>query len=209
MQQIDVPSTTPVADALLDEDSPLSRARTEVTVRFLLEIHNLAPSDSEIRSRVLDAIRQAAKRDPKTHWARGLMQVENGDLVFDEIRYELAVYRGKQDTYAAAAQKAFDELQSSLDKVSRFQAREQVMIGIEEAAIKIGTPLVDLTIPTRPAALLKASASSLSDFVQRMEGGMDVAVTGPASGLLIESSRNLRSPGEKWLGPVPWMVSFL
>ena len=168
----------------LDGDSPLTRAKIQVSVSFLLEIHNFAPIGSEIRARVVDAVTRAAQRDDKAHWARGLMQTEAGDLVFDEARYLHAVYQGKQDTYAQLAQKAFDELQHRLELITSFQQKEQIAIEEEAARSAIGEPLVDLTAPTRPAVLLKAAAESLPGFVERMAGGIDVAVRGGTTRML-------------------------
>lgn len=168
----------------LNGNTPLSRAKTEVSVSFLLEIHNLAPIGSEIRTRVVNAITQAAQRDPKAHWARGLMQTDAGDLVFDEVRYRHAVYQGKQDTYAQSAQRAFDELQRTLELITSFQQKEQIAIGQESVRAATGQPLVDLTTPTRPAVLLKAAAASLPGFVERMAGGMDVTVGSGMPGML-------------------------
>ena len=158
--------------------TPLTRAKTEVSVTFLLEIHNLAPIGSEIRTRVVNAVNQAAQRDHKAHWARGLMQTAAGDLVFDEARYLHAVYQGKQDTYAQSAQKAFDELQSALELISCFQQKEQIAIDQEAGRVATGQPLVDLATPTRPAVLLKTAAASLPGFVELMGSGMDVTVGG-------------------------------
>lgn len=155
---------------------PLAKVKTEVPVSFLIEIHNLAPIGSEIRTRVVNAITQAAQRNPKAHWARGLMQKDGGDLVFDEARYRHAVYQGKQDTYALSAQQAFDELQRTLELITHLQQKEQIAIDQEAVRATTGQPLVDLTTPTRPAVLLKAAAASLPAFIERMAGGMDITV---------------------------------
>lgn len=162
----------------MDGGSPLDQAKTQVTVRFLIEIYNLAPVGSEIRTKVENAITQAAQRDNKAHWARGLIQTATGELAFDDMRYLHAVYQGKQDTYAQSAQLAFDELQRSLEGVAANQKAETISIEKMATTTMVGRPLVDLTIPTRPAALLKAAAASLPNFVAKMEGGMDVAVGG-------------------------------
>lgn len=106
------------------------------------------------------------------------MQTDAGALVFDEARYRHAVYEGKQDTYAQAAQNAFDDLQRSLEFIATFQHKEKIAIGQEAMRAAIGKPLVDLMTPTRPAVLLKAAAASLPGFVEKMAGGMDVAFGG-------------------------------
>ena len=116
---------------LMQGHSPLDQVKTEVPIRFLLDIFNLAPRDSTIRTRVIDAIAAAARRNPKAHWARGLLQTDAGDLIFDDARYEHAVYQGKQDTYAKAAQQAFDDLQRALDHVAYAQEKERIAIGVE------------------------------------------------------------------------------
>jgi hypothetical protein len=162
----------------VDKDSPLARAQTQVPVSFLLELHNSAPMGSEIRRRIIDTLKYCAALDAKAHWARGLVQSDSGDLLFDENRYEQAVYRGKQDTYAKSAQKAFDELQRALATIARAQHSELMANEIDASTARSGKPLVDFTIPTGPAALLKTAAHSLPGFVERMAGGIDVAVTG-------------------------------
>ena len=77
---------------------------------------------------MIDAITAAAQRNAKAHWARGLLQADAGDLVFDEARYLHAVYQGKQDTYAKAAQQAFDDLQRALAHVGYAQEKERIAI---------------------------------------------------------------------------------
>jgi hypothetical protein len=169
---------TLVSMSLSDAGSPLERTKTQVTVRFLIEIHNLAPVGSEIRTKVENAITQAAQLDNKAHWARGLIQTATGELAFDDARYLHAVYQGKQDTYAQSAQLAFDELQRSLERVTANQNAERISFEEMASTTMVGRPLVELTTPTHPAALLKAAASSLPNFVARMAGGMDVALGG-------------------------------
>ena len=160
----------------LGGNTPSAKVKTEVSVRVLIEIHNLAPIGSEIRTRVVNAITQAAQRNPKAHWARDLMQKDGGDQVFDEARYQHAVYQGKQDTYAQSAQQAFEELQRTLELITHFQQKEQIAIDQEAVRAATGQPLVDLTTATRPAVLLKAAAASLPAFIERMAGGMDISV---------------------------------
>lgn len=165
---------------LMQGHSPLDQAKTEVSVRFLLDIFNLAPHDSPIRARVINAITVAGQRNAKAHWARGLLLTGAGDLVFDEARYLHAVYQGKQDTYAKAAQQAFDDLQRALSHVGYAQEKERIAIEDEARRAPAGRPLADFTVPTPPAALLKSAADALPTFVDRMAGGIDVTMGAPS-----------------------------
>jgi hypothetical protein len=150
----------------------IERTSVDVPLNLLLDLHNSLPSDDEGRVRIKAIISACGDNKEKAHWARGIIVDEEGNLQADEERYLLAVYRGKQETRIAAAEKEFDRLKEELEFVSHFQECEQGYVNKLEERCPAGIPLVEVRELGSSAMRLKEKAIQLKSLVQQMEYGM-------------------------------------
>lgn len=148
-------------------------------MNLLLHLHNCAPQGHEIRQCIKDYILAFGDRNEKAHWSRGIVVLENGDLHFDERLYDVALYRGKQETYIKTAEEAFEKLQSALKFVSTFQQHEFAAANLLAASDIEGERLVTIRDLSEPAAKLQARSEELQILVQKMEDGMAESLTRP------------------------------
>lgn len=148
-------------------------------MELLLHLHNCAPQGHEVRRCIKDYILAFGERNEKAHWSRGIVERENGDLHFDERIYDVALYRGKQETYIKTAEEAFEKLQSALKLVSVFQQDEFAAAKVLSSADIEGARLVPIRDLSEPAKKLQARSNELSVLVQRMKNGMAESLTHP------------------------------
>src|SRR5262245_10672380 len=76
---------------------------TVMPVDFLLSLHNALEKGHPLRQALVDHIRKIGEKNAKAHWTRAIVQIESGDLIVDDSLYDVAVYRGKQETRMKAA----------------------------------------------------------------------------------------------------------
>lgn len=148
-------------------------------VNLLLHLHNCAPQGHEVRQCIKDYILAFGDRNEKAHWSRGIVVLENGDLHFDERLYDVALYRGKQETYIKSAEEAFEKLQSALNFVATFQQDEFSAARVLAGESIEGTRLVPIRHLSEPAKKLQERSEELKVLVQRMKDGMAESLTRP------------------------------
>lgn len=134
-------------------------------VQFVLELHNATPVGSTIRKQFTELITEIAKMDAKSHWARAIRVLENGDLAFDESAYDKAVYRGKQETYASSAMDHLEKLEKDLVSLRINEAEEKSHPLVEGARFLL--PEADQSAKVR---VLKEKWSSLSLVHEALTG---------------------------------------
>jgi hypothetical protein len=144
-------------------------------VRLLLDLHNAFPVGHEKRSQIRDYIREFASVNEKAHWSRAVVELENDDLAFDDGLWNIAVYRGKQESRMQTSDKAFKELREQLEFLSSFYEEECARI----AEVKpIGKPVVDLPDPSPNLQHIRNHAEALQHLVERMHDGLSKNVAG-------------------------------
>lgn len=85
-------------------------------VELVLKLFNSLPQNSPVREEVLEFIRSYKTQiDPKGHASEGFRLKASGELVFDEVLYTEAVYRGKVETYTRSAKEAIEKLKSKFE----------------------------------------------------------------------------------------------
>jgi hypothetical protein len=85
-------------------------------VDLILKLFNNLPQNSPLRENVIEFIKTyTTKIDTKGHTAEGFRLKEDGELIFDEILYTEAVYRGKVETYTRGAKEAIEKLRSAFE----------------------------------------------------------------------------------------------
>jgi len=156
-------------------------------VSLLIALHNSTPSGHPVRREIQDYLRAFGARNDKAHWSRGLVVLDNGDLRLDDRFRNVAVHRGKQETYIESAEKAFEQLRFALNQVADYQ-QEELLSSIALAAADIpGTPLVPIRDLSEAAMKLQARSKELGSLVHAMRDGLTESLThhsGPAAALL-------------------------
>jgi hypothetical protein len=135
---------------------------------LLVELHNMAERDSPVRRTIRGFIAAENVRRERQHWMGALLENDDGDLLFDDARYEQTVWRGKQETYYKGVKEHFEKMHGDLKFVSRFQQLEDA-------------PLLSLDNGTRPllpvreldpgVVGLKALQKQVQGLLGMMEGG--------------------------------------
>ena len=149
-------------------------------MKLLIHLHNCAPQGHEVRQCIKDYILAYGDRNEKAHWSRGIIVLANGDLHFDERYYDLALYRGKQETYIKSADEAFEKLQSALQFVTIFQQDEFASAKVLANTNIEGTHLVPIRDLSESAKKLQERSEELGVLVQTMKEGMTESLTQPA-----------------------------
>lgn len=130
-------------------------------LKLLLNLYNLADQGSAIRKEILSWLEEQRALNHRQHWIEAIVVADNGNLLFDKRRYDLACWRGKQETYFESAVQGFEKLKRGLEFVSHFQSSEDA----EAAAI----PPANTLFPPRPLAReaqeLKSIAPELAVLV--------------------------------------------
>lgn len=138
---------------------PTNMREVEVPLQAILDLHNALPESHPLRKSTKDTISSIGSRSSNAHWTRGIRQLTNGDLSFDENSYLRAIWRGKQETRTAAAIQRFNKLRQEIEFVVEFAASEDASAA---AAVDApGIPLVlvpeytsdEMKLPTRPTSL--------------------------------------------------------
>lgn len=144
-------------------------------VSLLLDLHNALPEGHQTRALVVAYIGAFASTNEKAHWTRAVVRKADGSLAFDEELWNVAVYRGKQETRMKASEKAFAELRDQLEFLGSFYETEKTLVS---QASLIGEPL--LAIPEPSAALhhVREHSDSLKVLVEDMRCGLANNIAG-------------------------------
>lgn len=150
---------------------------TTVSVEFLLSLHNALDVGHPLRNAVIDHIQKVGAKNAKAHWTRAIVQTESGNLIVDDSLYNVAVYRGKQETRMKAAEEAFKTLQEQLEFLHSFHEKEQSAAAVMAPK---GVSLVGIRELGRSLQHLKKHVNSLAETAKRMKSGLanNVAGTG-------------------------------
>ncbi len=98
----------------IDNTSSEDDAKIKFTARLIVKLFNAIPKNNKLlREEVLAYIRDYKEKvEEKGHVAEGFRMLEDGVLVFDDILYLEAVWRGKIETYTRSIKEKIDEMRS-------------------------------------------------------------------------------------------------
>lgn len=146
---------------------------------LLLDLHNALPDGHRMRTAICGYIADYSAANPKAHWTRAVVRMENGELVFDETLWDVAVYRGKQETRLRAGEEAFKQMRDQLDLLSSFIETEAQLAAEVKPS---GTPLVGQAAPSPSLAHVRQHHAALRDLLERMDSGLANNIAGTLSG---------------------------
>lgn len=154
-----------------------------IPVWLLLDLHNALPAGNQTRIVIVDYICACASADQKAHWSRAVVRKEDDSLVFDEKLYEIAVYRGKQETRMEAGERAFAELRKQLDFLGAFYEEEKTLkMQISPEA----NPLMAMPEPSAALHHLRAHTDALKTLLWDMSCGLANTVAGTTERALLQ-----------------------
>lgn len=87
-------------------------------LKFLLTLHNL-DEHGAVRREIIDWLDRERAANPRNHWMDSIEVLPNGDLAHNRQLYDLAIWRGKQETYFKSATESFRSVLKALESVSR------------------------------------------------------------------------------------------
>lgn len=136
---------------------------------FLLALHNM-DEHGAIRREIIDWLEREREANPRNHWMDSIEVLPNGDLAYNKELFQLAAWRGKQETYFNAAAKEFDGVLAALEAVARNHASEDEALLNTQAVPRL-FPMRDLQPDVKR---LKSMAPKLRQLMD-MLGGRSLA----------------------------------
>lgn len=154
-----------------------------IPVALLLDFHNSVPDGHPMRALLVDYLNAFAQVNEKAHWTRAVVRKEDGSLAFDEDLWDIAVYRGKQETRMKASEKAFAELREQLDFLGSFYETEKQLIN---QVTSIGQPLLAMPEPSNGLRHVRDHAEALRVLVEDMHSGLANNIAGTTERALLK-----------------------
>ena len=146
-----------------------------IPVSLLLDLHNTLPEGHQSRALIVDYIGAFASTNEKAHWTRAVVRKADGSLTFDEVLWDMAVYRGKQETRMKASEKAFAELRDQLELLDSFYETEKTLVS---HGSPIGEPLLAMPEPSAALHHVREHSDALKVLVEDMRCGLANNVAG-------------------------------
>lgn len=166
-----------IAEQRLAMYVPANMREVAMPLQVILDLHNALPESHPLRRSTKDTISSMGARSSNAYWTRGIRQLTNGDLSFDENSYLRAIWRGKQETRTAAAIERFNKLRQEIEFVVEFAASEDASVG---AAIDSpGIPLVPVQEYSSRVEQMRRQLGPLTTLAKRMSNGLETMLVTP------------------------------
>lgn len=150
----------------------------EVTIpfQFLIEIYNAISSEHTMRNNVIEYITAYAAANKKAHWTRAIVLNSDGIMSLNESLWDIAIYRGKQETRMESAGRAFTDLSQELEFLVLFYDHEQQAIRRHE--LKDENPLLPMPACSQDLEFVKNHADKLAALADQFKFGLPNNIAG-------------------------------
>lgn len=139
-----------------------------IPASLLIEAHNALPSGDPMRGKIRDYIVACGNHDPKAHWSRAVKLMGSGDLAFDFERYDVAVYRGKQETHTGSLDDALKNVRRALAALQDFHSEEAK--AIEKSGVEQGQFLLPMAQYSGKLQRLKGPDAPVGQALRLLAG---------------------------------------
>ncbi|MGI0646844.1 hypothetical protein ACRCPS_17665 [Pseudomonas aeruginosa] len=158
-----------------------------IPLNFLLALHNL-DEHGAVRREIIEWLDQERATNPRNHWMDSIEVLPNGHLAYNRQLFELAAWRGKQETYFNSATESFERVLKALEAVSRNHASEDRVLG--------ELPDVERLFPMRElqpdVKRLKSMAPQLQQIMEALGGRSLADVSAVLHGAIPQLAEPLR-----------------